>query len=58
MLSVVIVAGVVATLVIAAVATKNATGFNPDPQAWFLTLAVPVFLLLGVTAYYSDEKPY
>jgi hypothetical protein len=50
--------GVLATVAVAAFATKNATGYKPDPHAWFLTLAIPLFLMLGITAYYSDKEPY
>jgi hypothetical protein len=50
--------GVLTTVAVAAFATKNATGFRPDPHAWFLTLIVPGLLLLGVTAYYNERRPY
>lgn len=50
--------GVIATMVVAAVATDDATGYTPDPHAWFLTLIIPVFLILSVTSYYSDKEPY
>ncbi|HEY1656300.1 MAG TPA: hypothetical protein VGF86_14440 [Candidatus Tumulicola sp.] len=50
--------GTLATVVVAALATGNATGFSPNAYAWFLTLIVPGFLLLGVTAYYIDKRPY
>ena len=52
------VLGVLATVVVAAFATENAIGFRPNPYAWFLTLIVPAFLLLGVTAYYNEKEPY
>ncbi|MGB8770753.1 MAG: hypothetical protein WCC92_14130 [Candidatus Korobacteraceae bacterium] len=50
--------GVTATLGVAAFATGDATGNRPDPHAWFLTLVIPVFLILSVTSYYSDKEPY
>jgi hypothetical protein len=50
--------GVITTLGVAAFATGNATGYGPDPHAWFLTLIIPVFLILSVTSYYSDKVPY
>jgi hypothetical protein len=54
----VMILGSVATVAVAAIATKGATGFRPDPHAWFVTLILPGLLLLAVTAYYADQKPY
>lgn len=50
--------GVVFTVLIAALATHGYNGYTPSPQAWFLTLIVPCFLLILVTAYYNEKTPY
>jgi len=52
------VVSVIATIVVAALATNDATGYAPDPYAWFYTLIIPVFLMLIVTAYYNEKDPY
>lgn len=52
------VVSVIATIMIAAIATRGATGYVPDPYAWFYTLIIPVFLMLIVTAYYNEKDPY
>lgn len=52
------VVSIIATIIIAAIATGGATGYAPDPFAWFYTLIVPVFLMLIVTAYYNEKEPY
>ncbi|MBU2844042.1 hypothetical protein RIE95_07605 [Acidithiobacillus thiooxidans] len=52
------VVSIIATIIIAAIATGGATGYTPDPFAWFYTLIVPVFLMLIVTAYYNEKEPY
>jgi hypothetical protein len=49
---------VVATMIVAAFATGGATGYAPDPYAWFYTLIIPVFLMLIVVAYYNEKDPY
>ncbi|MGC2110145.1 MAG: hypothetical protein WA655_11560 [Candidatus Korobacteraceae bacterium] len=52
------IVGVIATVGVVAFTTKNATGYTPNPHAWFLTLIIPVFLTLSVASYYSDKEPY
>ncbi|WP_308388291.1 hypothetical protein [Acidithiobacillus sp. AMEEHan] len=54
----IIVFAVVATVVIAAIATGGATSYAPDPYAWFYTLIIPVFVMLIVVAYYNEKDPY
>jgi len=50
--------GTVATVAVAAWATKGATGSEPDPHAWFATLFIPGLLLLAVSAYYKGKARY
>jgi hypothetical protein len=57
-ISLTMVIGAIATVAVAALATKGAADFRPDPHAWFLTLVVPGFLVLIVTAYYNEKQPY
>jgi hypothetical protein len=56
----IMVFGMMATVAVAAVATDGATGYSPDPHAWFFAFIVPVFLLLSVTSYsyYGDKESY
>ncbi len=57
-IDVLVVVSVIATVIVAAIATNGATGYVPDPYAWFYTLIIPVFLMLIVTAYYNEKTPY
>jgi hypothetical protein len=52
------IVAVIATDVVAAIATGGATGYAPDPYAWFYTLIIPVFLMLILVAYYNEKDPY
>ncbi|MGC9128443.1 MAG: hypothetical protein ACP5GA_06885 [Acidithiobacillus sp.] len=54
----IVVVAVIATVVVAAIATDGATGYAPDPYAWFYTLIIPVFLMLILVAYYNEKDPY
>lgn len=57
-ISFIVVVSIIATVVVAVLATHGATGYAPNPQAWFYTLIIPVFLMLIVTAYYNEQKAY
>lgn len=54
----VMVLSVIATIGVAVLATHGATGYVPNPHAWFYTLIIPVFLMLIVTAYYNEQEAY
>ena len=54
----IVVVAVIATIIVAAIATGGATGYAPNPYAWFYTLIIPVFLMLILVAYYNEKDPY
>ncbi|MHB1566005.1 MAG: hypothetical protein ACYCXG_04705 [Acidiferrobacter sp.] len=54
----IVVVSIIATVVVAVLATHGATGYVPNPHAWFYTLIIPVFLMLIVTAYYNEQEAY
>jgi uncharacterized membrane protein YedE/YeeE len=52
------IAGVILTIMIAAWATKGATGYAPEGSAWVISLIVPWFMALLAFSYYTDKPPY
>lgn len=56
--NVLVVIGIIATIIIAAIATGNSNGYDPNMNAWFATLIIPVLLPLVAVAYYNEKDPY
>jgi membrane protein YdbS with pleckstrin-like domain len=56
--AILIVVGVIATVVIAALTTGGDTGSTPSWYAWCATIVVPFFMTLAVSAWYSTHPRY
>jgi hypothetical protein len=50
--------GVILTIFVAAIVTHRNNGYTPSARAWFITLIIPTFLMIVVTAYYNEKEPY
>ena len=56
--TVMMIVGVIATIVIAALMLQGYNGYTVNPYAWAATLIVPFIMTLSASAYYNTKPRY
>lgn len=51
---VLVVLGTIMTVIVSALVTGGYSGYSPNPQEWVVSIIIPLVMLIGVTAYYSE----